>query len=396
MPSKDLTPEQNQAEQLEEPLRPAAAEALRRLQAEEQPRKRGRLRLLLGAAPGVGKTYAMLLEGRQRKAEGQDVVVGLLETHGRQRTQEAAGGLEVLPRRKIPYKGITVEEMDTESIIARHPELVLIDELAHSNAPGSRHEKRWQDVHEILDAGIDVIGTLNIQHLESLNDVVESITGVKVRETIPDSVVDEADELQLVDVPPETLQERLQRGEIYPSERAIQALNNYFRKGNLAALREIALRRMALDVEEDIEDYREQQRIAAAWPSQERVMVGLDHRPISRQLVRNAARLARGLRADLLAVTVGDCTRLSAEECKALAANQQLAEDLGATCYTVPGGDVAEALVRFAREHNVTQVVIGQSARSRLDILLRGSTINKILREARNVDVHVVADRSTH
>lgn len=380
---------------LEEPLRPGVAEALRRLQAEEQPkRRRGRLRLLLGAAPGVGKTFAMLLEGRQRKSEGQDVVVGLLETHGRKRTEEAVGDLEVIPRKKVAYKSVTLGEMDTDAVIARHPQIALIDELAHANVPGSRHEKRYQDVQEILGAGIDVIGTLNIQHLESLNDVVESITGIRVRETIPDSVVDEADELQLVDVPPETLHERLRRGEIYPPDRAQQALKNYFRKGNLAALREIALRRIALEVEEDIEDYREEQKIATIWPSQERVMVGIDHRPLARQLIRNAARLARGLRAELVAVTVGDPERLTPAERRALAANQQLAEDLGATIHTVPGRDVVGALTRFACEHGITQVVLGQTARSRLDILLRGSKINKFLREARNVDVHVVADRT--
>jgi two-component system sensor histidine kinase KdpD len=379
----------------QEPLRPAAAEALRRLQAEEQPeRRRGRLRVLLGAAPGVGKTYAMLLEGRQRQAEGQDVVVGLLETHGRQRTQEAAGDLEIFPRKRIPYKSIVVEEMDTDGLIARQPQVVLIDEVAHTNVPGSRHEKRWQDLQEILDAGIDVIGTLNIQHLESLNDVVENMTGVRVRETLPDHVIDEADELQLVDVPPETLLERLRRGEIYPPERATAALNNYFTKGNLAALRDLALRRIALEVEEDVESYLESGEAPGARPTHERILVAIDHRPLARQVIRSAARLARGQRAELLAVSLGDPNRLTPDERQALEAHQRLAEDLGATCHSVPDTNPGRALARFAREHHVTQIVLGQAPRRRLEILLKGSLINHLLREAPGVDVQVVADRT--
>lgn len=388
----DDTPKTS-TDSFEEPLRPGAAAALRRLESEQAPAK-GRLRILLGAAPGVGKTYTMLLEGRQRRAEGQDVVAGLVETWRRARTDDAVGDLEIIPTRSVPYRNVSLSEMNTDAIIRRRPDVALIDELAHTNVPGSRHEKRWQDVKDILDAGIDVIATLNIQHLESLNDVVESITGVQVRETIPDHVVDDADELQFIDVSPETLQERLKRGEIYPPERAQAALNNYFRKGNLAALREIGLRRTALDVEEDIESYMEDHKIDGTWPTQEKVMVAIDHRPLSRQLIRDAARLARGHRATLNAVTVGDPSRLRPDELHALRINQRLAEDLGAEIHELTGKDVGECLVKFAREHHVTQVVIGQTARSRLDILLHGSVINKLLREARDVDVHVVADRT--
>jgi two-component system sensor histidine kinase KdpD len=336
----------------------------------------------------------MLLEGRQLKSEGVDVVAGLIETHNRAKTIDAVGDLEIVPTRKIPYKTIFTEEMDTDAIIARRPDVVLIDELAHTNAPGSRHDKRYEDVQDIRDAGIDVISTLNVQHLESLNDLVQSITGIKVRETIPDHVVDEADELQFIDVSPEMLQERLRRGEIYPPGRADAALHNFFRKGNLAALRELALRRIALEVEEDIEDYMRDHAIEGAWPTQDRVMVAMDHRPFSQQVIRDAARLARGQRAQLLAVTVGDPERLSPEERHALENNQRLAEDLGAEVHTIPGRDIGETLVRFAREHRVTQVVLGQTARSRWDILLHGSIINKILREVRDADVHVVADRN--
>ncbi len=258
-----------------EPLRPAAVEALRKLQADEPP-KRGRLRIYLGMAPGVGKTFAMLNEGRRRKARGTDVVVGFVETYNRPNTAAQLGDLEIVPRKKIQYRGVTLEEMDADAVIARRPQVVLVDELAHTNAPGSKHEKRWQDVEDILNAGITVIGTVNIQHLESLADIVETITGVKVRERLPDRVVDEADEVELVDMSPQALRQRIKHGNVYPADRAQRALHEFFREGNLTALRELALRKVSTAVEEDLEEYMREHQIDAIWPAGEAVMVCVD------------------------------------------------------------------------------------------------------------------------
>jgi two-component system sensor histidine kinase KdpD len=374
------------------PLKPATLLALRRLE-EEKPSSRGRLRILLGAAPGVGKTYAMLLEGRRLKSEGEDVVVGLVETYGRKKTEEAVGDLEIVPLRKYPYRNVVLDEMDTDAIIARNPDVVLVDELAHTNAPSSRFQRRWEDVEAIRDAGIDVISTVNIQHLESLNDIIRNITGVTVRETIPDSVVDAADELQLVDVPVEVLQERLRKGEIYPPERAERALQNYFRKGNLAALREMALRRIALEVEEDIESSLLEEGISDSFPSHERILVVIDHSLHAREVVRHAARMARGYRAQLMAVAVCDPSKLNESDQHCLTRNIRIAEDLGAELVSIPTRDVGKTVADLARKHNITEVVLGQPPRSRWEILLQGSVINTILRDAPTVDVHVVADR---
>src|SRR5579884_2359286 len=237
-----------------EPLRPEAARALRKLQATEPP-KRGRLRIYLGMAPGVGKTYAMLNEGRRRKSRSTDVVVGFVETYNRPNTIAQIGDLEVVPRKRIEYRGVTLEEMDTAAVIARKPQVALVDELAHTNAPGSKHEKRWQDVYDLLDAGIHVVGTVNVQHLESLADIVETVTGVKVRERIPDKVIDDADEVEIVDMSPQALRQRIKHGNVYPPERAERALNGFFREGNLTALRELALRRVAQEVDEKLTAY---------------------------------------------------------------------------------------------------------------------------------------------
>jgi two-component system sensor histidine kinase KdpD len=380
-------------EEEEEPIRPAAAEALRKLQAEEEP-KRGHLRIYVAMAPGSGKTYAMLHEGRRRKGRGTDVVVGYVETYNRPLTVEAIGDLEIIPRKQIPYKGVTLEEMDTEAIIRRKPQVALVDELAHTNAPGSKNPKRWQDVEEIRDAGITVVSTLNIQHLESLNNTVESITGVKVRETLPDRVMDEADEVELIDISPDALVQRMKHGNIYPPERAQQALNNYFRKGNLAALREMALRRVADKVESQLESYMREHDIEGPWTPAERVLVAFDHRPLGRRLLRRAWRIADALDTDLLAVFVGDPDKLDKAGREGLAENRQLAEDLGArVTYLSPKPDIAGALIEFARDNNVGQVVLGQSARSRWESLLRGSVTNKILHSLKDVDVHLIADR---
>ena len=250
-----------------EPQRPSAEQMLERVRLQAGAGARGRLRVYLGMAPGVGKTFAMLWEARRRKQRGTDVVVGYVETYNRPLTVEAIGDLEIIPRKKIEYKGVTLEEMDTDAVIARNPQVACVDELAHTNAPGSKHEKRWQDVHEILDQGITVISTVNIQHLESLADIVETITGIKVSERIPDSVIDQADEVEVVDMSPQALRSRMRHGNVYPPERAKLALDNYFREGNLNALRELVLRKVTTAVEEDLEDYMRDHKIDAVWPA---------------------------------------------------------------------------------------------------------------------------------
>ena len=375
----------------EEPLRPEAAKALRKLQATEPP-KRGRLRIYLGMAPGVGKTFAMLNEGRRRQSRGTDVVVGFVETYNRPNTVAAICDLEVVPRKKIDYRGVTLEEMDPDAVIARKPQVALVDELAHTNAPGSKHEKRWQDVYDILDAGIHVVGTVNVQHLESLADIVETITGVKVRERIPDKVIDDADEVELVDMSPQALRSRIRHGNVYPPDRAERALNGFFREGNLTALRELALRRTAQEVDEQLQEYMHEHQVEKVWPACERVMVCIDQRPQSANLLRRAWRVADRLQAELLAVFVASRGWNNASEAdrKALAANLQVAEDLGAEVIQLQG-DAATELVRLARERNVTRIVIGHSERSRWHELLHGSVVNKLLCALPDIDINVVA-----
>ncbi|MCL6648650.1 MAG: universal stress protein [Chloroflexi bacterium] len=376
--------------------RPTAEEMLERIRREAGSGARGRLRIYLGMAPGVGKTYAALMELQRRRARGTDCVVGYVETYGRPKTIEALDALEVIPRRQCQYKGVTVEEMDLEAILRRRPAVVLIDELAHSNVPGcSRHEKRWQDVLEILDHGITVITTLNIQHLESLADIVESITGVPVRERVPDWVVTQADEVELVDMTPHALRQRIRHGNVYPPERAERALQEFFREGNLAALRELALRTMATRVEQDLEQYMRQHGIEAVWPAGERVMVAIDDDPRSQYLIRRAWRRAQRQQSDLLAVFVETpaWAHASPEAKQRLEEHFRLAEDLGTECIRIRGDDVATALAQVAHEKNVDSIVIGHSRRSRLHELLQGSIVNKLLRLAGDVDVHVVAER---
>ncbi|HLY32850.1 MAG TPA: universal stress protein [Ktedonobacterales bacterium] len=367
---------------------------------------RGRLRVYLGMAAGVGKTYAMLNEGRRRKERGTDVAIGYVEAHHRPRTAEQIGDLEIIPRKSIPYKGIILEEMDVDAILRRHPTVALVDELAHTNAPGSRNAKRYQDVEELLAAGITVISTLNIQHLESLNDLIESITGVRQRETLPDRILDQADEVELIDIAPDALRARLRHGNVYPPERAQRALDNYFSMSNLTALRELALRRTAEKTEAQLEGMmRGGERLAeSAWQTTatERVMVAFDARPHSQQLLRDGWRLARGLKAPLLAVTVSKPVwqgghnhrdHLTAED-DALRANERLAEDLGAEVLHLQGIDIAATLARVAHERHVTQIVIGQPTQSRWREALFGSVVNRLLRLATGADVHVVPRRN--
>jgi two-component system, OmpR family, sensor histidine kinase KdpD len=364
--------------------------------------RRGRLRIYLGMAAGVGKTYAMLNEGRRRKARGTDAVIGYVETHKRPITEEQIGDLEIIPRKKLTYRGITLEEMDVDAILARHPQVALVDELAHTNVPGSRNEKRYQDVQELLDAGITVISTLNIQHLDGLNDIVETITGVRQRETIPDRVLDEADEVELVDISPEALRSRLRHGNVYPPERALRALDNYFSESNLAALRELALRRTAEKAESQLEKMMEgsEDTEEPAWASTatERVMVAFDTKPHARQLLRDAWRLARGLKAPLIAVTVRPPrSRIAlgagaSEEEARLKEYIRLAEDLGAEVVQLEGRDIAEELAALARERHITQIVVGQPVRAWLP-WLRGSVVDRLLRLPTGADVHVVPMR---
>jgi two-component system sensor histidine kinase KdpD len=354
---------------------------------------RGNLRVYLGAAPGVGKTFAMLNEGRRRHDRGTDVAVGFVETHGRQRTADQIGDLEVVPRRSIQYRGATFEEMDIDAVLARHPKVALVDELAHTNVPGSRNEKRWQDVEELLAAGIDVISTVNIQHLESVNDVVERITGIQQRETIPDEVVRRADQVELVDSTPEALRRRMAHGNIYKPERVDAALANYFRPGNLAALRELALLWVADKVDEGLQRYMEDHGITAAWETRERVVVALTGAPGGEHLVRRAARIGARTKGDLMGVHVRAGEGLAGPPPGALDRHRALLEDLGGTYHEVVGADPSLALVAFARAERATQLVMGASRRSRWSHILRPSVINRVVRAAGDIDVHIISTR---
>ena len=352
---------------------------------------RGRLRIYLGAAPGVGKTYAMLGEAHRRVARGTDMVVGYVETHHRSQTAAMLTGLEVVPRRTVEHRGARFEEIDLDAVLARRPEVALIDELAHTNVPGSRHAKRWQDVEVLLDAGIDVISTVNIQHLESLNDVVESITGVRQRETVPDAVVRAADQIELVDMSPESLRRRLAHGNVYSSEKVDAALAHYFRVGNLTALRELALLWVADRVEEGLERYRADHGIEATWAARQRIVVALTGGPEGATLLRRGAGIAgRSAGRVLVAVHVvrGDGTVGASPD--DIARLRQLTEDLAGSFHTVVGDDVAGAVLEFARSVNGTQVVVGASRRGRVSMALRPSTAEEIVRDSGDIDVHVV------
>ena len=354
---------------------------------------RGTLRVYLGAAPGVGKTFAMLDEGRRKNERGTaDVVIGLVETHNRPKTIAQLHGLEIIPRRSIEYRGQHFEEMDVDAILARHPAVALVDELAHTNVPGSRNTKRWQDIEELLAAGINVISTVNIQHLESLNDVVERIAGVPQRETVPDEVVRSADQIELVDMSPEALRRRMAHGNVYSADRIDTALANYFRVGNLAALRELALLWVADRVDENLQEYRERHDIADSWETKERVLVALTGAPGGDDLVRRAARIAMRTRAELIGVHVVSSDGLADAPNGSVEAHRALLEEFGGRYHEVAGADVGRAIVQIARAENATQVVLGASARSRWAALTRGSVINDVIRQSgRAFDVHVIS-----
>ena len=357
----------------------------------EEERRRGRLTVYLGAAPGVGKTYAMLDEARRRCERGTDVVVGFVETHGRARTAAQVDGLEVVPRQEIGYRGTTFTEMDTDAILARKPTVVLVDELAHTNVPGSRHEKRAQDVEDLRAAGIDVITTVNIQHLESINDEVESITGVRQRETVPDEVVRTADQIQLVDMAPDALRRRMAHGNIYRPEQIDASLASYFRVGNLTALRELALLWLADRVDDALEDYRRSHDIEAPWPTKERIVVAVTGGVESETLLRRGARLAqRAAGSELLAVHVVATDGLRNADDSRVARAQQLVDALGGSFHSVVGEEVAESVVDFATGANATMIVVGVSRHSRLRRVFTGSTGDRIASLAGSIDVHLV------
>ncbi|WP_229073694.1 DUF4118 domain-containing protein [Actinoplanes sp. DH11] len=352
---------------------------------------RGELRIYLGAAPGVGKTYAMLEEAHRRAGRGTDVVVALVETHGREHTAAMIGDLEVLPRRQVTYRGAVFAEMDLDAVLARRPGLAVVDELAHSNVPGSRNAKRWQDVRELLDAGISVLSTVNVQHLESLNDVVARITGVPQRETVPDAVVRAAGQVELVDMTPEALRRRMAHGNVYRPEKVDAALGNYFRTGNLTALRELALLWLADQVEQQLGRYRADHDIDATWETRERVVVALTGGPEGDTLVRRAARIAaRTKGADLLAVHVTRNDGLAGADPAALARQRVLAESLGGTYHQVAGADVPQALLEFARGVNATQIVLGASSRGRFAQVFAAGVGVTTIAGSGSIDVHLV------
>ena len=372
-------------------IRPSPDALLEHAQRETQ----GRLKIFLGAAPGVGKTYEMLQSARAKQHEKVDVVVGVVETHGRQETQALLEGLEVIPRRRIAYKGHDLEEMDLDAILQRRPQLVLVDELAHTNAPGSRHPKRCRDVEELLAAGIDVYTTVNIQHIESLNDIVAQITQVRVRETIPDSIIDRADDVEVIDITPDDLIQRLKEGKVYVPKTAERALEHYFSPGNLTALRELALRRTAQTVDEQLLTHMQTHAIRGPWAAGDRVLVCIDESPGSASLVRYARRMADRLRAPWTALNIETVRslRFSEEQRDRVAAALRLAEQLGGEAITIPGQNAPEEIVRYAEANNVTHIIIGKSTKSRWTELIHGSVTHSLIRLAGEISVHVVAPR---
>ncbi len=351
--------------------------------------------MYLGSAPGVGKTYAMLNEGWRRSQRGTDVVVGYLENHDRPNTAAQVRDLEIVPRAVREHRGRVFEEMDLEAVIERRPEVALVDELAHTNAPGSGHTKRWEDVEALLEAGIDVITTVNIQHLESLNDLVERIADVPQRETVPDRVVRAADQVELVDMTPEALRRRMAHGNIYPPGRSDTALENYFRVGNLAALRELALLWLADKVDEALNDYRERYDITEPWETKERVIVAITGSAQNERVIRRAARMAARSHGELIGVHVRNPDAPRDRGDGKLQSHLALLADLGGRYEEITGADTARALVSFARARNATQILLGATDRSRLSDLLHGSVITKVIRAAGGIDVHVISsDRS--
>jgi two-component system sensor histidine kinase KdpD len=379
--------------------RPTPEELLAQAQQEEgeqqQARKKGKLKVFLGYCAGVGKTYRMLQEAQTAHKSGISVAVGIAETHGRKETEALLPGLDIIPHKKVEYGGITLDEMDIDTILSRHPALALVDELAHTNAPGSRHEKRYQDVEELLNAGIDVYTTLNVQHIESLNDVVQQISGIRVAETVPDRIPGMADEVELVDLTPEKLIERLKEGKVYIPKKAEQAMRQFFKKGNLLALRELSLRYTARQVDEDVRGYMAKYAVSGPWPVGSRLMTGISSSPTSERLIRFTHRMAQDLDAEWYAVFVESPQQVEMNEAARLRLdkNIRLAEELRATVVLLKGTNVADEMLSFARSRNVTLVVVGPTGRSWIDRLLKGSVLNHLFRGG--VSVLVADTRGT-
>jgi two-component system sensor histidine kinase KdpD len=372
--------------------RPDPDALLEQVRAEEARAQRGHLKIFFGASPGVGKTFSMLEAARLKRSSGLDVVVGLVETHGREETRRLLEGLPALPRRRVEYRGTILEEFDLDAALARRPALLLVDELAHTNAPGVRHAKRWQDVEELLAAGIDVWTTLNVQHLESLNDVVAQITGVAIRETVPDSIFDRADEVELVDLSPDVLQQRLREGRVYVPDQAANALDRFFRLGNLIALRELALRRTADRVDAQMRGYMRAEGIRETWPAGDRLLVCVGPNPASARIIRAARRMAAGLRADWVAVYVETPahTRLSRADQEAVSQNLRLAEQLGAQAVTLSGHSVSEEILAYSRDHNINRILVGKPTHPRWRDRLRGAVLDELVRGSGAIDVYVI------
>ena len=382
------------AQPLRDPQQRPSPEALLEA-ARREDRRVGRLKIFVGAAPGVGKTYEMLQSAHAKLKAGADVVVGVVETHGRAETEALLQGLEVLPRKRLAYKEQMLEEMDLDALLARHPKIALVDELAHSNAPGSRHPKRYLDVEELLAAGIDVYTAVNIQHIESLNDVVAQITHVRVRETVPDKIFERADAIELIDLTPDDLIQRLKEGKVYVPKQAERALEHYFSPGNLTALRELALRRTAERVDEQLLTHMQANAIAGPWAAGERILVCISEDPRSAGLVRTTKRLADRLHAPWTALSIETrrSLRLTDAQRDRLADTLRLAEALGGEALTIPGVGrrIADDIIQFAQANNVTQIIIGKSARSLWFELTRGSVVHDLVRRAGNISVNVIA-----
>ncbi len=375
--------------------RPDPDRLLAQIQEDNAPeKKQGRLKIFLGYVAGVGKTYAMLEAAHQRKDEGVDVIVGYIETHGRKETEELLSGLEVLPRQKIDYRGVQLTEMDLDQALHRQPKLILVDELAHTNAPGSRHLKRYKDVEELLNAGIDVYTTINIQHLESLNDNIFQITGVKVRETIPDRILDDAYEIELVDLPSDELIQRLKNGKVYVPEQASRAIEKFFRKGNLTALREMAMRRAAVRVDSQMRSYMQSQDIPGPWAAGERILVSLSSHPLGERLIRAGRKLADELNAEwfVLFVETPQHLHMPEQNQKRIQHNMALAEQLGAHVFFEYGNSVTDVVMNFCHQQNITKIVAGRAYRPRWKEYFKNSVIDEIIRRSGRIDVYVVSD----
>jgi two-component system sensor histidine kinase KdpD len=351
-------------------------------------------KLLLGYAPGVGKTYSMLSEGIRRYSRGEDVVIGVVETHGRKSVAELVGKLETVPRTQIDYKGTVFTEMDVDAILTRKPAVVLVDELAHTNIEGSKHPKRYQDVIDLLDAKIDVVSTVNVQHIESLNPLVERITGVHVRETVPDWVIQRAEEIVMSDLTPEALQTRMRRGDIYPLDRAEKALGNFFRRGNLIALRELALRQVAQVVDKSLEAHWTREHLEPNVAVREKIAVCISSNPIAQYLIARGGRMAHGIDAEFYVVYVDSVADEDGDNRRSLLENIRFAENLGATVVRLPKGNIAERVAEFVRERHITHVIFGRSAQEGWRKYLYLTVIQKFLRHAPPIDVHIVTQEA--